>query len=537
MSAVEIMTEQAIEGAYRKAQTAFTAYSNHSISQSMLAKRVFDAFDQVMGEDADGVLAELPDYRDIAYQLYYANEIAMAVVETHATNVVGTGLTLKCNMNRDLIQARTGLDDDALDVLEEQIETDFENWSETPRYCDVDGEMSFFEHQDLALRTRMIGGDAPGLIVRRDARRAARNGYLTQLQAISPRRLSNPQNQPDTAMLRGGIERNGQGQLRFHFSRKDPNSTLFDGPSSLDWFPGISKFNAAGRQNVTFVKRMQEPGQTRGRPLLMVIAKLVARIGKFTDAQVMAAIKHAFMSLYMEGEPDSLNYGDDAPARPDGKLELKEGTIAFGSSKPHLLQSHQPGPHLEQFYTQGFKIAGMATGIPWEILCKAFTTSYSASRGARNEYKRLIRLEQKHLRIHFCKPVYCSWLMDRVMQGALDLPGFEDDEQLRNAYCRAFWIPPAEGAIDKNREIMPEIAMLQSNLKSEEMIVEELLGVPFKFVVNSIGKSRRAIEKAGIDPAIMTPNLIDVAARLAELKAEDEAEDSENELDEDVTDE
>jgi len=530
-AAEQSLADVNVRTAFDKAQASVQAFSTGTINASMLSKELASAFETISSQDADGVLGDLPVHRDIAYQLYYANEIAMSVVDTHVTNVVGTGLTLSANMNRRVLESRAGLSSGQIDDLEEQIEDDFQIWAESPQYCDADREMTFYDFQDLALRTRMIGGDAPILIARRDARRVMRNGYLTQLQSISPRRLRNRNDKADTAQMRGGIERDRQGRIRYHFSRRDPNTAIFSGAEQNDWFPPIPQFSGNGRQNVILLKKMLESQQTRGRPILMVIAKLIGRVGKFTDMQVMAAIKSAYFSVYMKESPDEFAHGEEK-LRQDLKLE-GDGAIVSGEAEPELLTSNHPGPHVEQFYTAAFKLAGMATGIPYEILVKSFTTSYSASRAAINEYKKLKRAEQKQLRLKMCRPVYCSHMYDRVQQGVFNLPGFMEDEQLRNAYCGAFWIPPAEGALDKNREIMPEIALIQNNLKSEGMVTEEILGVPFKVMVAKIARDRRLLEREGIDPAPLTPNLAQVTERLAALVDDDPDGDDETDDDND----
>ena len=55
--------------------------------------------------------------------------------------------------------------------------------------------------------------------------------------------------------------------------------------------------------------------------------------------------------------------------------------------------------------------------IPYELLVKNFTASYSASRASLLEAWKMFRMRREWLIGNFCQPVYEEWLTEAVVKG------------------------------------------------------------------------------------------------------------------------
>src|SRR5690606_20406351 len=70
---------------------------------------------------------------------------------------------------------------------------------------------------------------------------------------------------------------------------------------------------------------------------------------------------------------------------------------------------------------------GSALEVPYELLLKHFTASYSASRAALLEAWKMFRKRRAWMAARFCQPVYEEWLTEAILLGRIDAPGFFDD--------------------------------------------------------------------------------------------------------------
>ena len=85
--------------------------------------------------------------RQRARMLYMAAPIATSAIKTNRTNVVGVGLQLKSQIDRDVL----GLSADQAEAWQKTTEREFSLWAENKRACDATGMNTFYGLQQLAL--------------------------------------------------------------------------------------------------------------------------------------------------------------------------------------------------------------------------------------------------------------------------------------------------------------------------------------------------------------------------------------------------
>jgi capsid protein len=91
--------------------------------------------------------------------------------------------------------------------------------------------------------------------------------------------------------------------------------------------------------------------------------------------------------------------------------------------------------------------------IPFEILIKHFTASYSAAQAALVEAWKFFSARRSWMADKFCQPVYELVIAEAVAKGLLHAPGFFADPIIRSAYLGSEWIGPPRGQIDQLKEI------------------------------------------------------------------------------------
>ena len=68
------------------------------------------------------------------------------------------------------------------------------------------------------------------------------------------------------------------------------------------------------------------------------------------------------------------------------------------------------------------------------MLYKKFSSNYSASRGALNEFWRTCGVLRDSFAADFCQPAYEKCVAEGVARGRINAPGFFDDQAVAKAY-------------------------------------------------------------------------------------------------------
>jgi lambda family phage portal protein len=411
--------------------------------------------------DAD-LLPDLAALRERARDADRNIPVAAGAVNTKVTSIVGTGLRYKARIDR----RRLGLSEEAADRWETDAQAVFALWAESAD-CDLARTQDFYEQQDLVLRNALISGD-----LFTDLRFAELAGFPfgTRLQHIEADRVSNPNFAADRSGLAGGVELDALGApVAYHVLDRHPGDAL-SAASARKWIR-IPAFDAAtGRRRVLHHFNRLRPGQTRGIPDLAPVIEALKQIADYTDAELTAAVISACFAVVSKTESGqgltssplakSQDTGSDVGAAAGAlakvDIEFAPGLVVDGL-KPNesiaSFQSGRPSPAFDPFFLAICRQIGVALELPYELLVKHFTASYSAARAALLEAWKFFRKRRQWLVRSFCQPALEAVLWEAAARGYIEAPGFFDDPFLRRAWCGARWIGPAMGALNPKDEV------------------------------------------------------------------------------------
>jgi len=405
--------------------------------------------------DAD-IIAELPDLRERSRDLERNNPLATGAINTKCTSIVGTGLNLNAQVDRDVL----GWDDDFADAWERRTEAEFALFC---RYCDVEDVLPFTPgFQDLSLRSTLINGDVFILTPMVEDKRTP---YRLKLQAVEADRVSNPNNRADTDRLAGGIEKDANGRpIRIHVLKGHPGNPY---SSKNEWIPVDIYGAKTGRRNVIHLFDKKRVGQTRGVPDLAPVIEILKQMGRYTDAEVQAAVISSFFTVFVKSEYGGGGVGNPllGPMQPTadvgGKTSDKDYKMGSGAILELLPNEDvttanpgRPNDAFDPFVLALSRQIGVALQLPYEILVKHFTASYSAAQAALLEAWKFFMTRRVWLAQSLCQLVYELFMTEAVALGRIYAPGFlTGDPLVREAYLGADWIGPARGQIDQKKEI------------------------------------------------------------------------------------
>ena len=453
------------------------------------------------GNDADSVIQrDRPTLVERSHDSIRNFPLATGAINTVCTNVIGTGLRMKAQINRTVLN----ISQEEADAWESHAEAEFNLFSESTE-CDAARTNNFYAQQELAYRASKEAGDVLTLtaMIKRPG-----SPYDLKLKMIESERLTNKDNAKDTANLVGGVHKGINGDpTHYDILRQHPGNIYSIGKKEWDT---IKAFGAkTGRRNVIHLYRMLRPGQTRGIPYLTPVIESIKQLADFTDNEVEAAVLSSAYTVFHKSKyndgASSIDALDPDKAAgtssvPTDQLKIGGGLIIGIGSEDEIdfFDPKRPNTAFDPFVQAILRQIGVALEIPFEILIKHFTASYSAARGALLEAWKYFRKERAWFVSNYCKPVYEVWMDEAVAKGRIAAPGYFEDMAIRKAYLGSIWTGPPPGQIDPLKEGMSSKLLVENDFSTRTEETMKLNGGDYEKNVPQRAKEERMRREAGL---------------------------------------
>lgn len=453
-------------------------YSQHGASTK---KNSMAGWQTRAGSALQDIERNVEKLRERSRDLYMGAPIATGALKTLRTNVVGSGLQLNPQIDAEYL----GLSAEEADAWENTVEREFRLWAEDIS-CDMQRMNNFYELQQLAFLAQMMSGDVFVLL---PIRSRVGQVYDLRINIIEADRVCSPKgNSLTDTKIFNGVEVNGWGEVvAYHIAKHHPSDP---GLKQNSW-SRIPKFGSkTGRQNILHLMETERPEQRRGVPILAPVIESLKQLSRYTDAELMAAVISAMHTIFVtstaeQGNQDMFGGISDEDLIDDENeesVELGNGNMIFLAEGEQIQESNpgRPNSGFEGFMTAMCRQIGAALEIPYELLLKNFTSSYSASRGALLEAWKMFRMRRSWLANDFCQPIYEEWLHEAIAKGRISAPGFFTDPLVRKAYSQAEWNGPSQGQIDPLKEVNAAEKRVKNGFSTRAQETVALNGGDFK---------------------------------------------------------
>lgn len=393
--------------------------------------------------------------RERSRDLYMGVPLATGALKTYRTKVVGSGLSLKSQIDYQYLK----MTEEEASVLESQIEREFELWADSTD-CDLTRTDTFYELQQLAFLNWLMSGD---VIATLPVTKRKNSAYDLRVCLIEADRLCNPPDKPSTiGKVIEGVEVDKHGEvIAYHIAKHHPGS-LRNG-SDYNWDRVEAYGKKTGRRNVLHLMNKERIGQRRGVPILAPVIESLKQLGRYTEAELTAAVVSGYFTVFIEKESAQSNEFDtevipkeqQIDTMDPNSVELANGAIVdlAEGEKANVANPGRPNANFDGFVVSICRQIGAALELPYELLVKHFTSSYSASRGALLEAWSAFRMYRDWLATDFCQPIYEEWLSEAVAKGRINAPGFFTDPLIRRCYSKAEWHGPSQGLLNPVQEV------------------------------------------------------------------------------------
>lgn len=330
-----------------------------------------------------------------------------------------------------------GLDETAVEKLQAQFVLEFALWADTP-VCDAERMDNFYQFQQLAFLSYLMNGDTIALL---PMKHQAGAPYDLRVRLIEADRVCSP-----------------------------------------DGFDRLMPCTVQGYEVQSIVQ----------------------------GAEITAAVISAMFTVFVKSQnpSDGRPFGEMIPAEElidnadQSSIELGPGAIIDlnPGEEVQFADPKHPNTGYDDFTNATIRLIGAGLEIPPEVMMKQFTTSYSAARGALNEFWRTCSMQRDWFTDDFCQPVYEEWFAEAVARGRIHAPGFFTDPARRKAYTACAWNGPARTNLNPVQEVDAAIKRVDAGFSTAQEETAQMTGGDYNRNIKlrmTEAKRKREVDEIG----------------------------------------
>jgi len=495
---------EAISVSHEEKRVVAPQVSGYSEAGASLTRRALKGFIPRSSSPLDDIDKNNSTLRQRCRMLYMASPVAASAIDSNRTKIVGSGLTMKCSIDRDVL----GISKEEAKAWQCKTESEWKLWASKKQNCDAIGMNDFNGLEQLALKSWLLSGDVFAVVKRYET--TPYNPYSLRIHMVEADRISTPGTYsgyfgmtegkvPEGHVGAGhaihdGVEVDSSGRVvAYYVCNMYPNQYT---SARREWMRVEAYGKKTGLPNIMQITDTERCDQYRGIPYLAKVIEPLLQLRRYTESELMAALVQSFFTAWIETQTDQsgipfnevgagdiagvpgANPGETQVSNHPNEYEMAPGTVT------HLAPGEQikfgspniPTAGFETFVKTICKLIGSGLEIPYDVLIKEFNSSYSASRGALLEAWEAFKMRRVWLVNSFCQPTYELWLTEAVARGRVKAPGFFDNPLIRAAWCGARWIGPVQGQLDPKKEAEASLTLASKGIKTHAMITTELGG-------------------------------------------------------------
>lgn len=403
-----------------------SGYGNYGANTTKKSMRGWMYYGGSAKEDIEDNIDVL---RQRSRDAYMGIPIAAAALKTLRTNVVAGGLMPSPQIDADFL----GLTNEQAEALQAQVLREFSLWADTP-VCDADRMDNFYKLQQLAFLSYLMNGDAIALL---PVKEQPGSPYSLRVRIIEADRVCSPNGYDrltpcvvagrDVYSIVQGVETDESGTVvAYWISNRHPLASLSTQAGALEW-TRVEAYGTTGRPNVLHVMNRERAGQLRGVPILAPVLEALKQLGRYTDAEITAAVISAMFTVFIKsatvqnGKPIGEMLPPDVmiDAQDQSGIELGAGAVVAlnPGEDVEFADPKHPNSGYDTFFNAMVVEIAAGLEIPPEVVLKQFTKNFSSARGSLNEFWRTCGMMRDWFADDFCQPIYETFFAEAVARG------------------------------------------------------------------------------------------------------------------------
>ncbi|MBO6236317.1 MAG: phage portal protein [Schwartzia sp.] len=517
-------------------ETAQIKNSGYSEGGASRTSSILKSYLPIRSSARSDIDANLPLLRNRSADQAINTPIGAAAIQTSSIHTIGAGLKVFPRIRYQEL----GLSHEEARAWQKKARREFDLWAMS-KHSDLYRRNNFYDLQDMAYVAYLVDGDAFALFRRKPPTRYM--PYSLRLQILEGNRISNPMDgsfpgglgpfavemvSPDTGnRIVSGVEIDADGAVEAYWVCNKVQGDPVEIAKLEKWVRVKAFGDLSGMPNILQICHDIRSEQYRGVPYLAPVIETLKQVSRYTNAELTAAIIKSFFALFFTNNPSGSNTipapsawgGNEEESDPNAPVvDVSEYGLGPGTLNAlpvgvdvKAVDAGRSMSTFDAFVSQLIKQIGAAIGVPYEVIMKNFTSSYSASRAAMLQAWEEFKLRRTWFARDFCQPVYEAWLTEAIAIGRLDAPGFFDDPAIRAAWCHADWYGPTMSILDPVKDITGSALRVQYGLSTREREAAEMTGTDFEENLDQLAWEKERIEASGLpmgNPEVLAGQLL-----------------------------
>lgn len=464
-----------------------------------------------------------------ARMLVRDNAYAWGVVDTIVSSVIGTGIKAQ-----SVFETVEGED---IEDINDKRDSIWEQWCEV---CDLNGQFTFTEIQQLAQREIVEAGECLiHLVVTPNKKhRGIYRPVPLALELIEADRLASDkdtylvQRETGKRIVRG-VEMDNLGRpVAYWIYPAHPNEphVVSTTPKRID------------AKDILHLYRRDRIGQSRGVSWFAPVVSWLRDLGVYVDNEIQSSAVASCFSVAITSQtpiggfsPPSSGTSSSTTDTNGNQYEYIEPGVIMRMGQGDdvkVIDPTRPNASAEAWI--GLMLRGIAvgTGLSYEIVARDFSqTNYSSNRASQLEDRRRFRVWQRYLINHLCQPVWDKFCDAAALDGNKLFPAMADLLDDRRVNAAVEFMPPSWEWVDP----ATEQGASESSIRAFQSTYQDELGTKgsnWRNVFYQRAKEERLLKKLGltspaaVEAANATASLQNVAMQGAQSTASGEFSDT-----------
>jgi lambda family phage portal protein len=435
------------------------------------------------------LVSSLRNLRTRSRQLVRDAAFAKSAKRIIVNNVIGTGIRLDGRVMTSRGEAH--------ETMNESIENTWESWCVADS-CHTGGELHFADLERQAMGQVFEAGE---IFIRIHRRRFGKSTIPMALEIVEPERILDGYQQPGMGVEPGNEVRMGV-EVDHLFRRPVAYWVRDQHPGDIRMGVGeterITRVLAADMFHLRIIDRWP---QTRGEPWMHAIARKLADMDGYTEAEIIAARGAASYLGTISTGNDPATMGDEqddgsiqTPIEPGMWMRLQPGETA------DFVAPNRPNAALDPFMRYMLRECAAGVGTSYESLSRDYSQSnYSSSRLALLDDRDVWRTLQQWFIRSFRVPLHAQWLQAAVLSRsvpALDATLYGGQPE---KYHQAMFRPRGWSWIDPEKEVGAYKAAVNSGFMGlSDVIAQTSGGQDFEDVMQKRADEIAYLKKMGL---------------------------------------
>jgi capsid protein len=478
-----------------------------------------DKFPNSFGITRDYLVNNGVDYftlRRRCYQLFIENTYFSGIIKRILRNEIFTGMLPEPTPIGSIIWPNLEEEQREQEAAKyaELMSEYFNIYANDYSVFDYKKQMVFGEYQEAVRQEAMICGDV--VVVSRINQQTG----LPCWDIISGNNVKTPLEYTLKAgnTITHGVERDKQGRHVAYWVEEFKDNTF-----------NYTRIPVMGEKSGRQISWMVYGGNkllndVRGTPLLANILYMLKDLDRYRDAELRAAVISSIIPFFVEKALGTESGGNvlsdhlkqklgtatgasNESQKSESQVMMVPGTVIDNLAPGETIKSFQanhPNINFKQFEEAIVSAICWSNEIPPEIVTLRFTSSYSASRQANNEFEIYLKYRAFKNAKDFCQLIYSEFIIQSVLLGELVIPGFQKivfnpgEWRVKGAWLKCEWTAISRPSVDIQREAGAYIQLEDSLDMTHDQVARRFTGMSFRAVCYIRAREKKLMDRLGL---------------------------------------